>query len=311
MACCPWKGPSCWCTITSRASRLDRLIAEHRPLAACEVVTLLVPLAQALAAVHACGQVHGRVSPSSVLLGDDGRPMLADTGVAALLDGGDRPTSQGDDVRDLALTGRAALGPAARGGSLGAVLSAVVDGDAARRPTATAFAAAVFETGPAAPIHPVAAGSARVTLSQAGQPERQGALAATPRSHRSDLARITAARVDAGSGCWSASALQPLPRSAGWPGPESIRLPPDRAWQLARARRRTTKRPRRCDGGRCLPRWTPAERQPSPRSAPGGLPLSTRWARPRCAATAPGCPTSRPPGCTSRGCGCDPVRCAS
>jgi Protein kinase domain len=162
---------------------LDRLIAEHRPLAASEVVTLLVPLAQALAAVHACGQVHGRVSPSSVLLGDDGRPMLADTGVAALIDGGDRPTSQGDDVRDLALTGQAALGLAADAGPLGAVLSAAANGAAARPPTAAAFAAAVFETGPVAPITPVAAGSWPTPQPEAAQPAA-AISGPNPRSHR-------------------------------------------------------------------------------------------------------------------------------
>jgi len=46
---------------------LDRVLAERGALEEAEVVTLIVPLAQALAAVHAAGLVHGRVSPSSIL----------------------------------------------------------------------------------------------------------------------------------------------------------------------------------------------------------------------------------------------------
>lgn len=170
---------------------LDRLLAEHRALQEAEVVTLLVPLAQALAAVHSCGLVHGRVSPSSVLLGADGRPMLADTGVAALIDGRDRSTGPSDDVRDLALTCRAALGPAAHAGSLAAVLSAATDGDPARRPSAAELAEAAFASAPAAPIHPAASASGRPTQPAAGRPDTASLVSRHPRSHRRTSRRST------------------------------------------------------------------------------------------------------------------------
>ena len=133
---------------------LERLV-EHGPLADAEVVTLAVPLADALAALHARGLAHGRVSASCVLIGDDGRPTLADAGVLALLDGRVRPNGPANDVRDLALTCAAALGPTAQSSALAAVLRVASAGELAARPTATELAAAVFATGPAAPIRSV------------------------------------------------------------------------------------------------------------------------------------------------------------
>ena len=161
---------------------LDRVLAERGSLEEAEVVTLIVPLAQALAAVHAAGLVHGRVSPSSILFSDDGGPMFADTGVAALIDGRERSTASSDDVRDLALTCRIALGPAGRAGPLAAALQAAADDDAARRPSASELAAAVFAIGAAAPINDVASGSGRVT--QPTQPTTARLARRRPHSHR-------------------------------------------------------------------------------------------------------------------------------
>ncbi|KGN38901.1 serine/threonine-protein kinase [Knoellia aerolata] len=53
-------------------------------LAAGEVVTVLSPIASTLARLHAAGVVHGDVSPDNVLLDLDGRPFLADLGVARI-----------------------------------------------------------------------------------------------------------------------------------------------------------------------------------------------------------------------------------
>ena len=69
---------------------LARLVARRGPLSAGEVVTVLVPLAEALAEVHARGVVHGDVTPANVLFAADGRPVLADLGVARLVAGGSR-----------------------------------------------------------------------------------------------------------------------------------------------------------------------------------------------------------------------------
>jgi hypothetical protein len=161
---------------------LDRLLAERGPLEEAEVVTIVVPLAQALAVVHAAGLVHGRVSPSSVLRADDGRPVLTDTGIAPLVDGRDRSAGSSDDVRDLALTCRIALGPAARAGPLAAVLRAAADDDAARRPSAAELAAAVVAIGAAVPITPASSGSGR--LSQPTQPTTARPARRRPHSHR-------------------------------------------------------------------------------------------------------------------------------
>lgn len=50
-----------------------------------EAVTLLVPIAQALAHLHAHGAVHGDVSPQNVMFRADGAPVLIDPGNARAL----------------------------------------------------------------------------------------------------------------------------------------------------------------------------------------------------------------------------------
>ncbi len=52
------------------------------PLTPGEAVTVLVPLGEALALAHSRGVVHGDVTPGNVLFTNDGRPLLADLGVA-------------------------------------------------------------------------------------------------------------------------------------------------------------------------------------------------------------------------------------
>ena len=161
------------------------------------MVTLAGPLAQALAAAHARGAVHGDVTPANVLFAADGRPLLADLGLARAageaglgvagtpeyLDptvaAGGTPTPAGD-VHGLAgccyhaLTGR----PPFEGPSAAATLAVAAEGrhvplaalapdvptaltalveqglhvDPERRPSAEAFAAAVFRACPAATV---------------------------------------------------------------------------------------------------------------------------------------------------------------
>jgi hypothetical protein len=60
---------------------LATLLAQRR-LTAGQVVTVCAPLADALAYAHGRGTVHGDVTPANVLFTEDGRPLLADFGIA-------------------------------------------------------------------------------------------------------------------------------------------------------------------------------------------------------------------------------------
>ncbi len=63
---------------------LAALLARRGSLDAGEVVTIAGPLAQALAAAHSRGLVHGDVTPSNVLFTADGMPLLSDLGLARM-----------------------------------------------------------------------------------------------------------------------------------------------------------------------------------------------------------------------------------
>lgn len=83
------------------AGTLTELLQRRGPLSTAELVTLLAPLAQALAAVHRAGLVHGHLGPGDVMFAADGRPVLTDVGLAR---------SGGDPRVDLAaLAGLATL----------------------------------------------------------------------------------------------------------------------------------------------------------------------------------------------------------
>lgn len=161
---------------------LARLLATRGRLSAGEVVTIAVPLAQALAVVHAQGLVHGDVTPANVLFAADGRPVLSDLGVARLLGapqtdvagtpgfldpvlaGGGEPGPAGD-VHGLAATCLAALtghppydesgtriGPSGEDAVLTRVLESALAPDPADRPRADELAAAVFDAAAAVPV---------------------------------------------------------------------------------------------------------------------------------------------------------------
>lgn len=61
---------------------LRNLLDERGTLGAGAVVALLGPVAVALAVLHHAGLSHGDVKPDNVLLQADGRPVLADAGLA-------------------------------------------------------------------------------------------------------------------------------------------------------------------------------------------------------------------------------------
>ncbi|MGI8870856.1 MAG: serine/threonine-protein kinase, partial [Mycobacteriales bacterium] len=64
-----------------------------------EVVTIIAPIAAALAYVHDEGLVHGDVAPANILFTSEGRPMLADLGIARAL-GADGPAAATPDYLD-------------------------------------------------------------------------------------------------------------------------------------------------------------------------------------------------------------------
>ncbi len=61
---------------------LSDLVLGRGPLSVGETVTVLTPVAQALAYLHSHGITHSDVSPGNILFMADGRPLLADVGIA-------------------------------------------------------------------------------------------------------------------------------------------------------------------------------------------------------------------------------------
>ncbi|EAP98761.1 probable serine/threonine-protein kinase transcriptional regulatoryprotein pknk (protein kinase k) (stpk k) [Janibacter sp. HTCC2649] len=154
-------------------------------LAPGEAVTVLSPIASTLGRLHGIGVVHGDVSPDNVLLDLEGRPFLADLGVASIVGeqlaelrgtegfvapevavgGAPSPASDAYALGALAwfvLTGEAP-GPAVIRGRLGERVSglpvdlvAAVEGAlrsrAEDRPNADALAVAIFESADPEPL---------------------------------------------------------------------------------------------------------------------------------------------------------------
>jgi hypothetical protein len=68
---------------------LDQLVTGRGGLDPGEIVTAVAPVAEALHAAHERGLVHGDITPEAILFTADGRPLLADLGILALIDGGE------------------------------------------------------------------------------------------------------------------------------------------------------------------------------------------------------------------------------
>ncbi|MDQ1484072.1 MAG: eukaryotic-like serine/threonine-protein kinase [Actinomycetota bacterium] len=64
---------------------LSQLLGSRGQLTPGETVTTVAPLLRALDDLHGAGVVHGRLAPGSVLFTMEGRPLIGDLGVAALM----------------------------------------------------------------------------------------------------------------------------------------------------------------------------------------------------------------------------------
>ncbi|WP_434994650.1 protein kinase domain-containing protein [Arthrobacter sp. Ld5] len=83
------RGPGLLMDLAPGGSLLG-LVTSRGPLPIPEVVTALVPVAQALGSLHAAGAVHGDVTPGNILFTAEGKPLLGDLGTARLLGAGRR-----------------------------------------------------------------------------------------------------------------------------------------------------------------------------------------------------------------------------
>jgi eukaryotic-like serine/threonine-protein kinase len=90
---------------------LAMLLRSRITLPPGEVVSVLAPLAAALAYAHSEGLCHGDVTPANVLFTEEGRPLLADLGVARVL-GELEAVHSTPEYIDPAVAAGAAPGPA-------------------------------------------------------------------------------------------------------------------------------------------------------------------------------------------------------
>jgi hypothetical protein len=161
---------------------LAQLLGARGQLTPGETVTTVTPLFRALAGLHAAGLVHGDLAPGNVVFSGDGRPLIADLGLAPLLGGdagslarawgfsapelvGGATASPSSDVYAmgaigwLCLTGAPPASAARRPSlitlrpdtpqRLAEVLTACLDTDPAARPPAGTAAVEVFDAAPA------------------------------------------------------------------------------------------------------------------------------------------------------------------
>jgi serine/threonine protein kinase len=200
---------------------LADLMASRGSLGAGETVTVLTPVAQALAYLHGHGFTHGDVSPGNVLFSAHGKPLLADLGVARMVaDPGGTAEAGTEGFRDPApvdavraglqperdvyslaalgwycLTGRppgpggyrpplTLLAPGVPG-ALVTALEAGLNEDRRQRPAAAELAAAIYRSAPADPVDL----SVSVHPTVIPQLLTRPALPRSPRQRRSEALR--------------------------------------------------------------------------------------------------------------------------
>ncbi|WP_346028363.1 serine/threonine-protein kinase [Arthrobacter parietis] len=183
------RGPGLLMDYAGGGSLLNLVTARGR-LSVGECITVLGPIAQALAYLHSSAIQHGDVSPGNVLFTADGKPLLADLGVGRMLgeaadhargtagfaEAGLLPSLSAGFASDVfsaaavgwySLTGnppdrardRAPLSLLVPGvpGELLHILEAALHDDHGERPSANELADAVLRAAPAQPLDLVAA----------------------------------------------------------------------------------------------------------------------------------------------------------
>ena len=137
---------------------LDKVIRAERPIGQDRVIELLSQVAEALAFAHARGIIHRDLKPRNVLIGDDGRAVLADFGLARsvlndeLLDP-ERPQVEGT-VHYMSPQAVAGEQEDSRGDiySLGALLYELLTGRVPYSDVPAAALVAAIKAGPPTPI---------------------------------------------------------------------------------------------------------------------------------------------------------------
>ncbi|WP_329381347.1 serine/threonine protein kinase [Streptomyces sp. NBC_01351] len=133
---------------------LSELLSERGPLDEAEAAAMLVGVAEALVAAHGKGVLHRDIKPSNIMLGEDGRVLLTDFGVA-YIQGEPDLTRSGEVMGSVAymaperMSGRHQPGPEADLWSLGVVLYEMVEGTSPfRRDSIEGTVAAVLMDAP-------------------------------------------------------------------------------------------------------------------------------------------------------------------
>ncbi|MDT7549421.1 MAG: eukaryotic-like serine/threonine-protein kinase [Actinomycetota bacterium] len=214
---------------------LAALLARRGSLDPGEVITIAAPLAQALASAHACGLVHGDVTPSNILFTTDGMPLLADLGLTRL---SEQPVDQVEGTADY-------LDPAvAAGGQPDAAsdvwgLAAVChhllagtpphDGSSAEDVLAAARAGARAPLGllaPTAPRQLVAAVEQALVADPAARPDAAAFAGALRRAHAAAPVRFHGEAAAA-----PGPAARPTHAVHSVPVVAAPAAPPDRRWR--------------------------------------------------------------------------------